>query len=71
MGKTSSTHETRKLHYRADVLRLHHDFNVVVLMHKKHGGGHNIYKYGTPEVAYDFIGDKTTMVAPCREGQLF
>lgn len=70
-GKTGSTHETRKLHYRADVLRLHHDYNVVVLMHKKHGGGHNIYKYGTPGVAYDFIGDKTTMVAPCREGQLF
>ena len=40
-------------------------------MHKKHGGGHNIYKYGTPGVAFDFIGDNSTMVAACREGQLF
>ncbi|KAL9977416.1 hypothetical protein ACROYT_G014816 [Oculina patagonica] len=70
-GKTSSTHETDKLHYRADVLRLHHDYNVIVLMHRKHGGGHNIHKYGTPGVAYDFVGDNSTKEAPCREGQLF
>ena len=45
--------------------------NVIVLMHRKHNGGHNIYKYGTPGVAYDFIRDTSTMAAPCKEGQLF
>lgn len=56
---------------QADVLYFHHQYNVVVLMHKKHGNGHNIHVYGTPGMAYNFIGDDSMKKPPTKEGQLF
>ena len=40
-------------------------------MQRKHGSGHNIHRYGTPGVAYDFIGDNSSEKPPTKEGQIF
>ena len=40
-------------------------------MHHKRGSGHNIHRYGTPGLAYDFIGDNSGEKPPTKEGQIF
>lgn len=54
-GKTSSSAQLKILQYRADVLNMHHDYDVVMLWKCKHGRGHTFSSYGTCGYGQEFL----------------
>ncbi|XP_020892778.1 uncharacterized protein LOC110232032 [Exaiptasia diaphana] len=58
MGKTSVTEQRRLLEKRANILHMHHNADIVILMHSRHGRGNTVTCFGTEGAGVAFIGNK-------------
>ncbi|XP_028418018.1 uncharacterized protein LOC114542746 [Dendronephthya gigantea] len=61
MSNPNITQQRKHMEKRADILNIHNNCDIVILMHHKHGSGDTLTFYGTEGAGVSFIGNKSTI----------
>lgn len=51
-------------HFKADILKIHHNCDTIILTHRKHALGYTVCAYGTEGLAQSFIGTNPSDRSP-------